>query len=330
MTTSSKLSVAIPSYNQGRFVGQTVESLLEQSFAPAQIVISDNHSDDETGAVLKRFGTRIRVVRPPKHLPMYSHNWNHVVAGVETEWTAMLSSDDLALPNYVETLERAIARRSSAVLVGGGWTQMDAGGRDLPSRPRVCRLGVLEPPENFLQSFDWEFPRFGAAAFRTDGWREVGGFPEKFAAGCDWAMWLLLAPLGPFAYEPEVIFRYRTGSKSDESERRRLLGLAEDLVYTYGMLIPKLAEKLGIADHPEIGRFSRLHCYRMLVRAGRILEREDRSRFIDVVRSWADECGLRSELGRIEAGKRLPRKQYGPVRMFASDTAELLKSLRPR
>ena len=59
-----KLSVVVPAYNQGPFVGETLESLLTQTRPADEILVSDNHSTDETPRVLEAYRDRIRVVRP--------------------------------------------------------------------------------------------------------------------------------------------------------------------------------------------------------------------------------------------------------------------------
>ena len=72
------VSVGVPVYNQGQYLAETLDSLLAQTMPPDEITVSDNHSTDETAEVLRRYEGRVRIIRPPEHLPMTAH-WNFVV-----------------------------------------------------------------------------------------------------------------------------------------------------------------------------------------------------------------------------------------------------------
>src|ERR1043166_2278014 len=57
MTPSDRplFSVIVPSYNQGRYLRQTLESILGQSYRPLEVIVVDGASKDETVEVLKSF-----------------------------------------------------------------------------------------------------------------------------------------------------------------------------------------------------------------------------------------------------------------------------------
>lgn len=58
------VSVVIPAYNEERFIGQTLASILESGF-PCEVVVVDDGSTDRTLSVLEEFGARIRIVGHP-------------------------------------------------------------------------------------------------------------------------------------------------------------------------------------------------------------------------------------------------------------------------
>ncbi|RZK32981.1 MAG: glycosyltransferase, partial [Hymenobacter sp.] len=54
------VSVVIPSWNQGRFISRTLDSILKQDYpGPIEIIVSDGGSNDETVEVLKSYGDRL-------------------------------------------------------------------------------------------------------------------------------------------------------------------------------------------------------------------------------------------------------------------------------
>ncbi len=73
MSATPRLSIGIPAYNQGEYLRETLASLVHQVDASTEIVVSENHSTDNTPAVLEEFAGRVRVVRPPVHMPMMAH-----------------------------------------------------------------------------------------------------------------------------------------------------------------------------------------------------------------------------------------------------------------
>ena len=48
-----KISVCVPTYNMGKFIGRTIESVLAQTFKEFEIIISDNNSSDNTEQIVK-------------------------------------------------------------------------------------------------------------------------------------------------------------------------------------------------------------------------------------------------------------------------------------
>jgi glycosyltransferase involved in cell wall biosynthesis len=129
-----KASIGVPAYNQGQYLAETLDSLLRQAVPPDEIVVSDNHSTDETPEILRRYEGRIRVIRPAEHMAVADH-WNFVAGNLHSEWFSMLSSDDIAEPWYLENLLRHAARDSSAAMVRGG-----------VERDRTRRSSTWNPP----------------------------------------------------------------------------------------------------------------------------------------------------------------------------------------
>jgi glycosyltransferase involved in cell wall biosynthesis len=96
--------VIIPAYNAAAFVGATVESVLAHTCAPAEIIVVDDGSTDDTVAALGTYGSAITVVCQPNGGPGRARNTG--VARSVSEYVAFLDSDDLWEP---ERLARCLA-----------------------------------------------------------------------------------------------------------------------------------------------------------------------------------------------------------------------------
>jgi glycosyltransferase involved in cell wall biosynthesis len=100
---SPRFSVCIPNFNNGRYIGATLESALAQSFPDYEIVVSDNASTDDSVAVVESIGSdRIRLVRNPQNLGL-SANFDRVVEASVGRHLILLSADDLMWPTALET-----------------------------------------------------------------------------------------------------------------------------------------------------------------------------------------------------------------------------------
>ena len=75
MKSRVKISIGIPTYNQAEYLEETILSVLNQTVAAYEIVVSNNHSTDDTEKILDKYSDVIRVIQPPTHLTMVE-NWN--------------------------------------------------------------------------------------------------------------------------------------------------------------------------------------------------------------------------------------------------------------
>ena len=125
------VSVVIPNYNYGRYLGEAIESVLAQSYPRRELIVVDDGSTDESETVLRRYGQRLRWVRQPHHGVATARN-----RGVqESRGTllAFLDSDDVWFPTK---LERQVARwlaEPSIGFVHCGAQVIDVNGRSVES-----------------------------------------------------------------------------------------------------------------------------------------------------------------------------------------------------
>ena len=64
----SSISVIIPAYNAEKYIGEAIESALNQTRPAAEIIVVDDGSTDGTAAVAEKFGSPVRLIRNPENL----------------------------------------------------------------------------------------------------------------------------------------------------------------------------------------------------------------------------------------------------------------------
>ena len=100
------VSIIMPSYNTGKFIGQTISSVLAQTYENWELVIVDDCSADDTDAVVAAFSDpRIRYFKNEKNSGA-AVSRNRALREAKGRWIAFLDSDDLWEP---EKLEKQIA-----------------------------------------------------------------------------------------------------------------------------------------------------------------------------------------------------------------------------
>ena len=98
--TSPLVTVVIPTYNYGRYICQTVESALGQTYSPVEIIVVDDGSTDDTRERLTAYGDRVRYIYLQNRGVSTARNIG--IQAARGEFVALLDSDDLWLPDKLE------------------------------------------------------------------------------------------------------------------------------------------------------------------------------------------------------------------------------------
>ena len=112
-----RFSVLIPAYNIEKYIRQTIDSVLAQSFTDYEIIVIDDGSTDQTPRWLESYGTRIQVIRQSNQGPEAARNKAASLA--RGEYLAMLDHDDLLLPCALATYDQVIRNFNGPPLIIG-------------------------------------------------------------------------------------------------------------------------------------------------------------------------------------------------------------------
>lgn len=106
------ISVLIPTYNHGEFLGQAIESALAQQFHSFEVIVSDNCSTDNTQAVVARYQNdpRLRYSRNDSNLGMVG-NMQKLLELAQGEYCAVLCADDFYLPGHLKKLASTLIQQ---------------------------------------------------------------------------------------------------------------------------------------------------------------------------------------------------------------------------
>lgn len=210
--TPAPVTVVIPTRNRAELLAQTLRSVQAQTLPPAEVVVADDGSSDDTDSVIRAAGAC--------HIRNELGGWgpsaarNAGMRAAQTEYVSFIDSDDLLHPRALERLYGALANREEAIF---------AFGRALAAR----RTPDGWVSEGLLGPRPWELEDFlcslyarnsvpsGAALVRRDAALELGGFDPRLLFAQDHAFWLRLAREREPIFVTEVIYLHRrhTGNR---------------------------------------------------------------------------------------------------------------------
>jgi glycosyltransferase involved in cell wall biosynthesis len=181
-----EVSIIVPSYNQGRFIRATIDSILSQNYRPIRIYVIDGASKDETVEVLRSYGNipELNWVSEPDKGVVDAVNKGF--ARVTGEIIAIQSSDDMYMPGTVQRIVETFRSNSAVGLVYGDTMKVDADGNVL--------LKYQNGPfslENLFLFRTW-IPQ-PSAFFRREMLQACGGWDERIPYAPDTDLWIRMA-----------------------------------------------------------------------------------------------------------------------------------------
>lgn len=195
------ISVVIPSWNQGRFIGRTLDSILKQDYpGTVEIIVSDGGSTDETVEVLKGYGDRLIwwSARDEGFVDAVTKG----VARATGEILAVQSSDDYYLPGAFWAMAKAFHQYPEASFISGGEYSIDLQGNILGySNP----AGEITPRTILFQTVPPQHATFVKRCF----FEESGGMRREVDMCADIDQWYRVAHLAPGHYIPDMLAVYQ-------------------------------------------------------------------------------------------------------------------------
>jgi glycosyltransferase involved in cell wall biosynthesis len=126
------ISVVIPTYNRASLLRRAVDSALAQTLAPAEILIVDDGSTDDTATVCAQYTAPVRYIRTPNGGVAAARNTG--IREARGEWIALLDSDDEWEPTKLFVQTAALNAAPDARWCITGCTLVDGDGAVRPGR----------------------------------------------------------------------------------------------------------------------------------------------------------------------------------------------------
>jgi glycosyltransferase involved in cell wall biosynthesis len=227
------VTIVTPSYNQGRFIRATIESVRKQDYPRIEYLVMDGGSTDETVSILREYSDRLRWVSESDHGQAHAINkgWRQARGSI----LAYLNSDDVYLPGAIAQAVAALEAHPEAAAVYGEGYHVDEEGRVLERYPtesfnpdRLQETCFICQPTVFL---------------RREAVERAGYLDESLRYCMDYDLWIRLTRAGKIlSHTPHYLASTRLHADAKTLDQRGQAH-AEILRVTYrhfGRVAPSL------------------------------------------------------------------------------------------
>ncbi len=299
------VSVVVVCYNQARYLGDALASVLGQTWGDLEVVVVDDGSADDTAAVVRRFPEARYVHQPNRGLAAARNTGLRHTTG---QYVLFLDADDRLLPRAVEAGLDCFRAQPECGFVFGAYRNIRSDGSP----------AATDPPEPVDQDHYWRLLQgnvigmHGAVLYKREALEAAGGFDETLRACEDYDLYLRLARKWPVRRHLEVAAEYR---QHDDN-------MSRDRAFMLRSVLQVLRREQGRVPDRR---------HRRALRRGKRVWREYYGRFLveewKANRTWAGwwrlfrldprgmlERSLKAVLRRMWRRAAMPRVRFGSLR----------------
>jgi glycosyltransferase involved in cell wall biosynthesis len=275
-----KFSICIPNYNYERFLGRTIQSVLDQDHRELEILVSDNASTDGSVGVVRKFDD------PRVHLRVnacnvgFAGNLDRSARMASGELMIMLSSDDLmragALATY-EKLYEHLGSAGQAAIASADCAMIDADDRTIGKTGRDASLWTESDRQPQLETLlggpvygvkAGELLRrslvqmrnpfnFAATVYPAALYHKVEGYGSRLINPDKWYHWKVLSAADMAYFVDQPLFAYRwhgANQAAQEGANSSLKFLVDEYVSTLE-LDAGVLERIGLSRDDVVAAF---------------------------------------------------------------------------
>ena len=210
MSMGDKVSIIIPVYNSAKYLEQTLESAINQTYSNIEIISVIRPGKDNSMEILENFSDKIRIISKPFIKQFAAFNLG--IKEMTGNWFNFLSSDDVLYPNTIEELISATKKNhdSKKIIYYSNYDTINSQGDIIEERikPDDSKQKLFDQNIRLLDGF---YGNPNSSLIHKEAFNKYGLFNEDFEIVGDYELWLRLCLLHDFRMQliPKKLFKYR-------------------------------------------------------------------------------------------------------------------------
>lgn len=205
MSSAPLVSVVIPCYDAEKWISEAVDSCLDQTYRPIEIIVIDDGSTDKSKIILQKYGAKIKLVCGSNQGGNYARNLGFSLS--RGDYIQFLDADDYLLPEKIAHQVHFL-QETKADVVYGDWQHQYHEPDDRVWQDDIHISGSQDDVLTSLLRNWWVSP--AALLFRREAVLASGGWDESLQAGQDRDFFIQVALTGAnIRYQPGCYSIYR-------------------------------------------------------------------------------------------------------------------------
>ena len=207
------VSIVIPVHNGEKYIKESIDSCLAQTYSNIEIIVVDDKSTDNTLEILKGYGEKIKVFPVEKQNGL-GNVINIGIRASKGKYIARMDADDIMYPDRIEKQVEYLENNPSCVAVGG---QIDV----INENSDITGHREYAQNDKDLKKNRFLFQPFAhpAVTLRKSTLEEIGLYPEDMWKVEDVKLFLILSTKGEFANLPDTVLKYRMTFQTESQSK---------------------------------------------------------------------------------------------------------------
>ena len=209
------VSVVMSVWNGEKYIRESIESILDQTFSDFEFIIINDGSTDHTPKILAEYeqkDNRVRVFNQSNQGLTVS--LNNAIQHAKGKYIARMDSGDISMPTRVEKQLKYLTQNEQTGIVGSHFSYIDDNGKITETVNRPIESGFLK----WLLLFYNPIPN-SLAMYRLNLAREIGGYNLHYSYSQDYDFLCSISERSNITIVPEVLFLVRLTQSEDISSK---------------------------------------------------------------------------------------------------------------
>ncbi len=210
--TEPLVSVLITCYNEEKYIGEAIQSIIDQTYKNIEILIQDDHSEDNSWKIVADYQKKDKRIKAFRNDENYGRPYvrNKLVEKARGKYIAWQDGDDISFPERIALQVEYLENKPEVVAVGGGLLLFKG------SINNITEKRDYSDDQKYLKSKVFRFSPFaqGVSMVRKSVIDRVGKYDEHFLIAQDYDMMFRLGMKGEFGNIQKPLLYYRQHSES--------------------------------------------------------------------------------------------------------------------